>query len=1329
MQPNDDQLLDLLEKWEACRKMGKEVSAEELAGGNDELVRRLSAAIVELKNATWMGQTNPISAQADATIALSKPSPTATNPLINSQLGPYVLLELLGQGGMGSVFKAKHTRLNKLVAIKVLPEHLSLNLDAVSRFEREMKAVGALEHPNIVRAMDANDQNGIHYLVMELVDGKDLQKLVREQGPYRYPEACRLLRDAALGLEHAHRHGLVHRDIKPSNLLVTNTGQLKILDLGLARLNSDTDSEGDLTQTGASMGTPDYMAPEQWDDSRSVDHRVDLYALGCTFYFLLIGRAPYATEQFRTVTGKMSAHAQAPIPKLTEVLPEIPSELDALCQKLLQKSANSRIQTASELAAELAAFTDAPAYKGNANSPTPSSKLNTCSRETSKIVAGNAFQMSASRLGIIGLCLLSIAILAAFFYSAKPDGLRQKTSQAPSISSSNSPDNREIAEKATVISPLPIDQISKGDWLNLLPLIDASQRASSDKWTLNPTGLNKKPADDLSENELSNVVFPALPRALELEIEVEFSLFNDNGFLLVIPASQGFTGVFFSNTDTSELRAKTPLNQKVLAHIHVGFKLDSIEVLVTIDGEMVAKRTSPALQSSNYNGRHFVISSQASSHFCIHSLRLKPVHGELILEGSLPAGTDYPPNVHQETLPGIVPNPITIANTNRWQLNPLNPTAPLYIEASVRGNHLAILEEKGLTRIYDSNTRLLKKLIASTPLFPLPTVWDETGNRLLIHNPNYRCQLWDLSSDAPINEFYGFQDMLRAITRDNVTGNVYAAGFFNDASIRAWDRHGRLLGSIKLPSPIEFPGLQFSSKTNQLFATLVDGTAIVLPSNLKSFQRLSSLTNRRTVAIHPDGDHVAFGRNANANVTESIQIWNIANESIVNSIPPVDPHELATFTMSFSPDGQHLAFGMQSAHIYVFDWQLQKKIADLPTTASVKSLSWSADSKTLHFVAQGYAAATWNPFTNKPPISFGEGSRLPFLSPDATHVAHHLGDGNFRVYRLQDGKKFYIKNPSDYIAFGAAIFSFDSSNILVGKGTLLGIPIHEKASLAPLRYLGHDDKVEIIERISCSQDGSRIASMGAKTIRVWSKEGDCDFAIEDQQARGHLTLSPDGNLLAVNFLNNASKWISVWDARTGEHLLDILGDQSGPLNDLRWVQNNTLAAITSDGYCRQWKIKDKLYTESPRQRAFSITQGSADSNCSLLSPDEVPETVQLRTLDGSKIVSLRHSLTTRDTRNAVFGKHGAELTIVGADEHVRTWDTSNGDLLRVFVVLPQQNFVVINPQGEILEKSPDADKHLIYTREDIKGKQALLTPEQFHRNFTTSKSNATEAKK
>ena len=286
---------------------------------------------------------------------------------IGSQLGPYLIVRKLGEGGMGAVFEARHTKLKKTVAVKVLPPKFSQSAMLISRFEREMEAVGTLDHPHIVRAMDAGEFQGTHFLVMEYVEGRDLSVMVKERGPRSVIEACEMIRQAAVGLAHAHQHGLVHRDIKPGNLFATKSSLIKILDLGLALAQGDTpDSDaGALTAMGQFLGTPDYMAPEQWENSHTADGRADLYALGCTLFFLLTGRAPYADAAHPSLASKLRGHTTEPIPDLREARREaianrpklindpLPDEVEALYRRLMAKLPADRIATADELAKTL----------------------------------------------------------------------------------------------------------------------------------------------------------------------------------------------------------------------------------------------------------------------------------------------------------------------------------------------------------------------------------------------------------------------------------------------------------------------------------------------------------------------------------------------------------------------------------------------------------------------------------------------------------------------------------------------------------------------------------------------------------------------------------------------------------------------------------------------------------------------------------------------------------------------------------------------------------------------------------------------------------------
>lgn len=274
---------------------------------------------------------------------------------VGTQFGQYAIGRLIGRGGMGAVYEALHTPLKRRVALKTIRHERALNEDAAARFRREMAAIGQLQHPQIVLAHDAGEIDGTQYLAMELVDGLDAGRLVRRSGKLSIADACEIIRQAALGLEYVHGHGLVHRDVKPSNLLVAHTGQVKISDLGLAR-HGDDESVESLTLSGHTLGTVDYMSPEHIRGDGPIDGRSDLYSCGCALFELLTGRPPFAGPGFKTGIAKLRAHEFTAPPRASALREEIPPELDDLVAQLLEKSPDRRPTGARELIERLSPF-------------------------------------------------------------------------------------------------------------------------------------------------------------------------------------------------------------------------------------------------------------------------------------------------------------------------------------------------------------------------------------------------------------------------------------------------------------------------------------------------------------------------------------------------------------------------------------------------------------------------------------------------------------------------------------------------------------------------------------------------------------------------------------------------------------------------------------------------------------------------------------------------------------------------------------------------------------------------------------------------------------
>jgi WD40 repeat protein len=342
----------------ACQSVVDLVPPDALA----ELLRRSNLTSAPATRNGGAAETPP---PPQAGPGMAGPTVLATRAGVPVELAEhprYCVLDVLGQGGMGAVYRAEHKLMQRPVALKVIRGDLVNRPGMIERFRREGQAAAQLSHPNIVTAYDAEQAGSVHFLVMEFVEGTTLARWVTEHGPLPVTQACIYARQVAQGLQHAFERGMVHRDIKPQNLLLTRSGWVKILDFGLARFVREQvglgpEERGALTASGAVMGTPDYMAPEQANDAHTANVRADLYSLGCTLYFLLTGRPPFVADSF---AEKLAAHLKEKPAPLSGIRPDVPRELDAVVGRLLAKDPAQRYQTPAEVVQALTPFLRPP---------------------------------------------------------------------------------------------------------------------------------------------------------------------------------------------------------------------------------------------------------------------------------------------------------------------------------------------------------------------------------------------------------------------------------------------------------------------------------------------------------------------------------------------------------------------------------------------------------------------------------------------------------------------------------------------------------------------------------------------------------------------------------------------------------------------------------------------------------------------------------------------------------------------------------------------------------------------------------------------------------
>jgi serine/threonine-protein kinase len=290
------------------------------------------------------GDTAPV---LDGGAPPSESRPAAAGNKHGSTLGDFVLLKKLGEGAMGTVYKARQTSFNRTVALKVLFKHTANNSKLVERFNREARVAGRLDHPNVVRGYEVGEEAGWHYFAMEYVSGRSLQNLLTRLGKVSVGDALYIVLRAARGLQYIHEQGLVHRDVKPDNLLLTRDGEVKLADLGMVKL---LDEELSLTQTGHAVGTPWYMPMEQAKNSKDIDGRCDIYALGCVLYCCLTGKPPFHGP---TLVDVIQAKAAGTFPPARQFNPEVPERLDLIIAKMTAKHAKHRYQDCTQLLRDL----------------------------------------------------------------------------------------------------------------------------------------------------------------------------------------------------------------------------------------------------------------------------------------------------------------------------------------------------------------------------------------------------------------------------------------------------------------------------------------------------------------------------------------------------------------------------------------------------------------------------------------------------------------------------------------------------------------------------------------------------------------------------------------------------------------------------------------------------------------------------------------------------------------------------------------------------------------------------------------------------------------
>jgi WD40 repeat protein/serine/threonine protein kinase/Leucine-rich repeat (LRR) protein len=964
----------------------------------------------------------------------------------------YELLAKLGEGGMGAVYKALHTQLQKVVALKVLPVERMNDSQAVERFRREMQAVGRLAHPNIVGAHDAGEHEGTHYLVMEYVEGVDLSELVRRIGPLPVADACELIRQAAIGLQHANEHGLVHRDVKPSNLMLTPQGQLKILDLGLARLHNG--QHGELTSTGQMMGTVDYIAPEQTGDSHEVDIRADIYGLGATLYKLLSGETPYANPKLNTVVKKLAALATEDAAAIQGRRPEVSNELATIVHQMLEKDADDRPAKPEDIAEALLPHTEGANLVGLVQQYHKRPRSHDAEAKVAHPKSTDAYLTSS-----FSDTESSHAVLVADEESQQTtpedvltDAAFDKTQAATSTPSIES---KAVPPVRLSDSPHP----ARSRWLVAILAIAAG---------------------------LGGLI---LLGAITLYFRT-----GDTTIVVEIDDPEGLIQVSVDGEDiviTDKERAGEPIKlQSLDCKLHVkrgdlAFATDKFTLNRGDKNVVIVKLVEGQIQVVQDDR---VIKSQIAP---------PPARDPVELASSTrwPLG---PENV----LPGLVPRPTKLPGVRRWQVETTGPRSEVEAVAwSPDGEFVASGDDDGAVRVYEAGTLQLARLLLGHTDGVQFVAWSPDGEMLASASNDKTVRLWHRDG-KPGPVLKGHDHHVMGVTWSPNGQQFASAGA--DNTIRIWNRIGTMERVIKVPE--KYGNSVFCVAWHPDGERLVSGhysgwTCLWRTDGKLEAELPGHITVVESVAWSPDGQKLASASGDN-----TVRLW-----SSDGTPGAVLRHPGSVHCVAWSFDGQLLASSCEGEHA-VRVWKADGTPgADWEHGTGPQSVAWSPDAHRL-VTGGGEIIRTWDADGN----SQGElvfdthsnGNPVAW-SPNGQYLASVYSRG-VRLWQPDGTPDSVFK---DDVSGGFIAWSPSGTTIAFGTYDNLvlvnvdGTPGVDRHSPPP--------PVEF-NAVSWRPDSNQLASAGGDaTIRLWEADGTPGLVLDEHPGVVHaIAWSPDGKRLA-----------------------------------------------------------------------------------------------------------------------------------------------------------------------------------------------------------------------
>ncbi|MFV2065672.1 MAG: protein kinase [Pirellulales bacterium] len=1169
------------------------------------------------------------------------------------QLGPYRIIREIGRGGMGVVYEAVHTKLDKPVALKVLPEDRLQREPLVQRFFREMKAIGRLDHPNIVRATDAGEAEGVHYLAMELVDGLDLSTVSKRIGPLSVADACELVRQAAVGLEYVHQQGSIHRDVKPSNLMVTPNGEVKILDLGLAVF---AEARDELTGTGHTMGTADYMAPEQANDSRRVNHRADIYSLGCTLYRLLTGRAPYAEERYSTPLQIMMAHAQAPIPRIDQNRTDLPEDLIALLIQMLDKSPQHR-PAAGDVARRLAPFVQGADLSRLVASCDVAEKqldeseasrgtgayLSSAMTETwpSVLVKPEPRSKRRSRRPVLSYAAIALGLLAAVVGMAMvPTIYRVVTNRGLLVVEVD----KSIASKVTLELRGPENvtlneengfriQLKAGEY-QITPAGAADRFSLSEKSiTLRRGGKELVKVHWKSDVDLADAARtrPAPPRQPVPKPTSVWQLGSREDVLPgLIPRPAKLPGI-------KRWQLETPFPR---AAVH--------DAAWDRDGKWLAC-------SSYQTVRIFEWEDQ----------RLRLVQ---IFAANVGTVTKLDWNPHDDQL-AVVGAKIQVWDVRRKQLGPVLKMGHLFAGWSPDGRWLTVGDRSGAVRLVASDgTKRAFAVLHGGQITSM--AWSPGGQWLATASSDKTVRLWT-ADGQPGPVLTGPEADVASVGWTAEGDRVYCAD--KRRTIWQWKRTGELLRTTK-GGESAFAKVELGPNC-QTVATLdekqefklwdVESGRLLLV--LTPDPQIDRINRAQSWAWSSDGRWIATG-----DWQAKIQLWSTADGKAgpIFAAPSfiAKGHWSVVDTIAWNPNGKTLVVGSWDTTLRLWDVEAGKQLQVFPRELSyVNSASWSPDGNRLATAGYDQSVRVFAADSGEP-LAMREGHQGPVhdiaWGPDSQRLVSAGDDGTTRIWNLENEKAERVIQPSTGAAFSVD-WSSQGGQVVTGyaDGSLRIWDLDSGTSETILE--GHPDKVAAVR---WSPNGRRIAGIIGGRVRIWAPfDGELPLELKIAGARVlSLDWDNDGGRLA----GGTSGEIRVWDAKNG----NSVDTKTAKAAYLAWSPDDRWIAYGGYETIMFLDVRDGGRRQLPNRHAFQQT-------------------------------SLAWSPDSR------------RLASTSVDSTLRVSNVATGEQLWGTVFLPDKQVATFSASGQLLFKTARADAELVYFVENEDGSVDTLSHDAFHTRF------------